>query len=44
MNKHNQVMGFEMHGVQIDENQKCNDVRMGMDTLNLDIAKEQDKT
>ena len=41
MNKHNQVMSFEMHGVQIDENENYNDVQMSMDTLNLDVAKEQ---
>ena len=32
MNKHNQVMSFGMHGIQIDENEKCNDVQMNMKT------------
>ena len=30
-----------MHVIQIDENGNYNDVQMHMDTLNLDIAKEQ---
>ena len=32
-----------MHGIQTYENENCNDVQMSMDTLNLGIAKEQDK-
>ena len=31
-----------MHGIQIDESENCNDVHISMDTLNLDIAKEQE--
>ena len=43
MNKHNQVMGFKMHGITIDENESYDDIKITMDTLNLDIIKEQDK-
>ena len=43
MNKHNQVMGLKMHGITIDENESYDDIKITMDTLNLDIIKEQDK-
>ena len=43
MNKHNQVMGFKIHGITIDENESYDDIKITMDTLNLDIIKEQDK-
>ena len=39
MNQHNQVMSFEMHGVQIYGNVNYNDVQMSMGTLNINITK-----
>ena len=44
MNRHNQIMSFKSQGyVTIDENERYNDIDITMDTLNLDITKEQDK-
>ena len=42
MNEHKHVMSFEMHGIQIDENENYNDVQMSTDTPNLDITKIQE--
>ena len=41
MDKHNQVMSFETHGIQIYEHESYNGVQMNMDKLILDISKEQ---
>ena len=43
LNKHNQVMSFKCHGITIDENENYDNVKLTMDTLNLDITKEQNK-
>ena len=44
MNKHNQKMGFKWQDdITIDEHESYNDVKITMDTLNLDITKEQEK-
>ena len=42
MNKHNQVTSFKWHGITIDERESYNDIKITMDTLILDIIKEQD--
>ena len=39
LNKHNQVMSFEMHGIQIDDHTDYDNVQMSTETLTLDIAK-----
>ena len=35
-------MSFEMHGIQLDDNETYNDVQMSTHTLNVDITKEQE--
>ena len=44
MNKHNQITGFKwQHDVTIDENENYDDVKLNMEKLNSDSAKEQEK-
>ena len=39
----NQIIGFEMNGIILDENPNYNDVNCTIDTLNEDIEKDSDK-
>ena len=43
MSKGNQIVGFEMFGITIDENEHYTDIQMTLDTLNQGIDKEAEK-
>ena len=45
MNKHNQILGFKWQDdITIDEHGRYNDISITLDTLDLDITKEQGNT
>ena len=43
LSKGNQIVGFEMFGITIDENEHYTDIQMTLDTLNEDIDKASEK-
>ena len=43
LSKGNQIVGFEMFGITVDENEHYDDIQMTLDTLNEDIDKASEK-
>lgn len=43
LSKGNQIVGFEMLGITIDENEHYNDIQITIDTLNEDIDKDSER-
>lgn len=43
MSNGNQIVGFEMFGITINENEHYADIQMTLDTLNQRIDKEAEK-
>eukprot|EP00973_Karenia_brevis_P089253 12377409-Karenia_brevis.AAC.1 len=43
MSKGNQIVGFDMFGITIDENEHYTDIQMTIDTLNQGIDKDAEK-
>ena len=43
ISKGNQIVGFEMRGITIDENEHYTDVKMTIDTLNEELDKDIEK-
>ena len=41
--KGNQIVGFDMFGITIDENEHYTDIQMTLDTLNEEIDKDSEK-
>ena len=41
--KGGQIMGFDMYGITIDENEHYSDIQMTMDTLNTHITNDAEK-